>query len=417
MRGKGLPAMVWVFIAFIPWILYWSFSGAGMWKAAVTSGLVTSLILNAYRVHQRQAKAMEVVTLVFFSAHFLVTVMLGSPFFHKYDAVLVGGILAAMAWGTLLTGSPFTYQYAREDWPRAYWDDPLFRRTNEIITAVWGSTFSFNTALGALSLLRPETRPWLAAILPNLGIATGIIFSIFFPKWYPHRVMEKKILAREPYRWPAPVFGSERPSGDAEHDVIIVGAGIGGLTVGALLAHRGLKVLVLDQHYKPGGYCTSWRRVVSRNGEKLGYAFDAGVHDISGLGPRGPVRNLLQQLGIEERLNWHRMSHEYILPRFRLKVPRRVEEFVALWAGISRGSERTWPLFLPRWRLFIGSFTRMWNAPEVCPARPAPQKRCWPAPATTLTPSAGWMCRLRRCWMHISRNRALSKSLLCLPVI
>lgn len=113
-----------------------------MWKAAATSGLVTSLILSAYRVHQCQAKAMEVVALVFFSAHFLVTVMLGSPFFHKYDAVLVGGTLAAMAWGTLLTGSPFTCQYAREDWPRAYWNDPLFRRTNEIITAVWGSTFS-----------------------------------------------------------------------------------------------------------------------------------------------------------------------------------------------------------------------------------------------------------------------------------
>ncbi|KUK40718.1 MAG: All-trans-retinol 13,14-reductase, partial [Clostridia bacterium 62_21] len=62
--------------------------------------------------------------------------------------------------------------------------------------------------------------------------------------------------------------------------------------------------------------------------ERLRYVFDAGVHDVSGLGPRGPVTNLLRRLGISDRLEWRRVGHEYVLPDFRLKVPRTVEDLI-----------------------------------------------------------------------------------------
>ena len=55
------------------------------------------------------------------------------------------------------------------------------------------------------------------------------------------------------------------------YDVIVIGAGIGGLTCGALLAKNGFKTLVLEQHTVPGGYCTSFQR--------KGFTFDAAVHD------------------------------------------------------------------------------------------------------------------------------------------
>ncbi|MBI4590928.1 MAG: FAD-dependent oxidoreductase, partial [Candidatus Rokubacteria bacterium] len=193
---------------------------------------------------------------------------------------------------------------------------------------LWGFIFTANAGLGALSLIWPTARLWLVAILPQIGIGLGVALSIALPRWYPRWSIAREIAARDPYRWPMPSFGSARPSDKTQHDVIVIGAGIGGLTAAALLAKRGLKVLVLEQHYLPGGFCTAWPRSVRRGERQLRYVFDAGVHDVSGLGPRGPVRYLLKQLDLEAGLGWRRVSHEYLLPGLRLKVPHHVDDFI-----------------------------------------------------------------------------------------
>ena len=44
------------------------------------------------------------------------------------------------------------------------------------------------------------------------------------------------------------------------YDIIIIGAGLGGLIAGAKLAKSDKKVLVLEQHFKPGGCATIFKR-------------------------------------------------------------------------------------------------------------------------------------------------------------
>ncbi|MBA3357217.1 MAG: FAD-dependent oxidoreductase [Pyrinomonadaceae bacterium] len=53
------------------------------------------------------------------------------------------------------------------------------------------------------------------------------------------------------------------------HEVVVVGGGIGGLTVSALLAARGVDVCLLERQSRPGG-CVA-------GVEKFGYSFDPGV--------------------------------------------------------------------------------------------------------------------------------------------
>ncbi len=54
------------------------------------------------------------------------------------------------------------------------------------------------------------------------------------------------------------------------YDAIVIGAGIGGLICANLLARGGLEVLLIEQHYMVGGYCSMFRR--------KGYTFDAATH-------------------------------------------------------------------------------------------------------------------------------------------
>ncbi|MFW9953013.1 MAG: FAD-dependent oxidoreductase [Candidatus Thorarchaeota archaeon] len=65
----------------------------------------------------------------------------------------------------------------------------------------------------------------------------------------------------------------------SDYDVIVIGAGIGGLTAASLLAKRGLDVLIIEQHYLPGGACTSFLR-----DDRI---FDAGAALIFGFGKTG----------------------------------------------------------------------------------------------------------------------------------
>jgi prolycopene isomerase len=64
-----------------------------------------------------------------------------------------------------------------------------------------------------------------------------------------------------------------------QYDVIVIGAGLSGLTAGSLLAKRGLRLAVIDPNYEPGGSCGIFRR--------NGVTFDQGSAMLFGFGEKG----------------------------------------------------------------------------------------------------------------------------------
>jgi all-trans-retinol 13,14-reductase len=318
-----------VLFGFIPWIIYWSFSGPGLWSIAILGGLIAAVGIVSWRwLKRRNVKTMEIVTLGYFAVHAIITLALGSDFLKTYGPIVNSLVLAGMAFGTLAMKNPFTYQYAKEDWEKSYWTDPAFIRINEIITGVWGGIFTVNALLGALAVfVFPAQEILFAVILPNVGVVAGIVFSSVFPGYAARKGVQERIDAWDPYKWAAPKFNG-RPTSEAEHDVIVVGSGIGGLSAAALLAKRGLKVAVFEQHYLPGGFCTSWERGVHKDGERWRYVFDAGVHDFSGLGERGGIRSLLKMLDIENVIEWKLNQQEYFLGETHFKVPHKADDFI-----------------------------------------------------------------------------------------
>lgn len=74
--------------------------------------------------------------------------------------------------------------------------------------------------------------------------------------------------------------------------VVVIGAGIGGLTAGALLLHAGYRVTVLEAHVYAGGCAGTFYHKK--------YRFDAGATLAGGFSPGGPHARVAELLG----LNW-----------------------------------------------------------------------------------------------------------------
>jgi C-3',4' desaturase CrtD len=72
--------------------------------------------------------------------------------------------------------------------------------------------------------------------------------------------------------------------------IIVIGAGIGGLTTAALLVHGGHQVTVLEAHIYPGGSAGTFFH--------QGYRFDAGATLAGGFSPGGPHARLAETLGL-----------------------------------------------------------------------------------------------------------------------
>jgi phytoene dehydrogenase-like protein len=78
-------------------------------------------------------------------------------------------------------------------------------------------------------------------------------------------------------------------------DTVIVGGGIGGTAVGALLASSGQRVALVDKNSVIGGRCASYQRD--------GFVVDVGVH-LFGLSGNGPLGEVCRRCGEPDAIEW-----------------------------------------------------------------------------------------------------------------
>jgi len=103
-----------------------------------------------------------------------------------------------------------------------------------------------------------------------------------------------------------------------KYDYVIIGTGMAALTVGALLAHAGYRICMLEAHDKPGGYAHTFFM--------NDFHFCAQVHYIWGCAPGQPIYEFLKHIGLEEEIKFvpydpNGYDHMVMPDGKRIKVP------------------------------------------------------------------------------------------------
>jgi all-trans-retinol 13,14-reductase len=112
-------------------------------------------------------------------------------------------------------------------------------------------------------------------------------------------------------------------SNQEQYDVIVIGSGMGGLTVASLLAQmQGKRVLILEQHYVVGGFTHTFKR-------EKGYHWDVGIHYVGDLEEGHQFRRLFDYT-TSGGVRWKKMPYIYdkfVFPDFTFEAPSSLSEF------------------------------------------------------------------------------------------
>jgi len=134
--------------------------------------------------------------------------------------------------------------------------------------------------------------------------------------------------------WDSMPVGDRREAESDSFDAIIIGSGLGGLSCAAAFARQGFKALVLEQHDKPGGYATTFRR-------PGGFVFDVSLHSTS-VGERDGVHNLIPGFPEIRDVTFtpHPDLYRAIFPDYDFRVPQRNIGAYVNWLNAQFPDER-----------------------------------------------------------------------------
>ena len=112
-----------------------------------------------------------------------------------------------------------------------------------------------------------------------------------------------------------------------KYDVVVIGAGNGGLAAAVKVLNAGKTCLVCEKHNIPGGFATSFVR-----GR---FEFEASLHEFNGIGTvenPGSTRVLFNELGVSDKIEWIQLKDAYRLISLKegydFTMPFGAKEFI-----------------------------------------------------------------------------------------
>jgi hypothetical protein len=183
-------------LAFAPWIVY-AVIPSSQWQWGALAALVLTAATLVWSIARRRPVASMIIQLgsvVFFAAATALAFADPHTALHPYLPAVSNGWLAVISWFSLAIRQPFTLGIAKLDTPREVWHQPLFIRTNVVITLVWSIAFTLGSA--ALAVCGAVQASSTAVVLVQVAsFVIPIVFTIRYVAAVQRRVAQLRAQA------------------------------------------------------------------------------------------------------------------------------------------------------------------------------------------------------------------------------
>ncbi|MEV0841849.1 hypothetical protein AB0I55_20115 [Actinocatenispora sera] len=186
-------------IAFSPWVLY-AVIPAVWWQWSMLAALAISVAIFVSAVARRRpvaAMIIEIGSMVFFAAGTILALADPDTALHPYLPAISALWVGLIAWFSLLVRNPFTLGIAKLNQPPEVWRQPLFVRTNVIITAVWAICFTVGAVLLAACAAGGAGRG-LVIVVQVAHFVVPMVFTFHYVAVIRKRVARMRAAAPTP---------------------------------------------------------------------------------------------------------------------------------------------------------------------------------------------------------------------------
>ena len=181
MRIPGLLA------GFIPLIIYGILAGQSVIsvEVALVIALIAEIIFAYHDLVNRYILAWA--TLFIFGFSLIAIGVLNVAGLIPCMGIFIYLTLASVSVVSIISGMPFTMQYARRMVDKALWEHPLFKKVNVFMSAVWSLIFLINFAISGAALILPEYA-MVFQVFTWIFLITGIVFTVMYPGYVRKKV-------------------------------------------------------------------------------------------------------------------------------------------------------------------------------------------------------------------------------------
>jgi phytoene dehydrogenase-like protein len=145
-----------------------------------------------------------------------------------------------------------------------------------------------------------------------------------------------------------------------ERSIIVVGAGLAGLSAGCYARMNGYGVRVFEREARPGGLCTSW--------ERKGYTVHGNMAFVGGSGPGLAYHRIWQELGVVPKIRMIEYEHLIVFKGkdgTTLSMPNDLDRLERDWKGFAPEDAKRIEDFVRAARTFVRYDVPIEKAPEL----------------------------------------------------